>query len=150
MNSILLSVKNKKSERFNNFILSLTLKIVMIAIAVSPSFVSAQGSQVTAGGPTVCTRGSGFGELMDYFSCFIGSYVMRLILTLMLMGFMWGILKRYMLGNTDQERIEGRKYIMWSLFGFFVAFTFVGIVAMFGDFFGLFFGGTIKPVQFGS
>jgi len=73
---------------------------------------------------------------------FINVVLIPLILAIAFLMFVWGVVKMFFLGG-GEERLEGRKFIMWAVIAFVVIFSIWGLVNILMASLG--FGGQMQP-----
>lgn len=77
---------------------------------------------------------------------FVDLYVVPIIFALAFIVFLWFVFQYFILGGADEEKLKtGRKFVLWSLIGFFLMFSLWGIVNLIQRSLG-FENGTKPPV----
>ncbi len=77
-------------------------------------------------------------DFTDKIIAFINSTVIPLIFAIALLVFIWGMFKFFILGGADDDkRKEGKNLILWSIIGFVLMFSVMGLVNLFATGIGL-------------
>lgn len=77
------------------------------------------------------------GQLVADFILFLSKYVLKLLLALIVLTFLYGLMKYMFKGQgSDTARSEGRKLMLWGIIGIFVITSLWGLVAIFTAFVG--------------
>lgn len=119
-------------------------KISVLALLISvyvTNFVSAQiqpdrrsSSQIPAVGNL---EQKTLQQLVADFIIVASGYVLKILLGLIVLTFMYGLMKYMFKGQgSDTARTEGRKLMLWGIIGLFVVTSLWGLVAIFTSFVG--------------
>jgi hypothetical protein len=72
-----------------------------------------------------------FGEFVNSFVVRLGQIAVRVLISLALFTFLWGLMKYIYKGQeSDAARTDGRKLMLWGLIGLFVMTSVWGLVAI--------------------
>lgn len=119
------------------------IKLVILIIGVYLfSFTStfAAGSNTTPAKVTKATsniKDKTLGQLVTDTLMLLSQYVLKLLLAIIVLVFMYGLMKYMFKGQgSDTARAEGRKLMLWGIIGIFVITSLWGIVAIFSSFVG--------------
>ncbi len=77
------------------------------------------------------------GDIAGYFTCIISESIMPLLISLAVLGFVWGIIKYFLNPENEKERGKGRDFMLWGLIALFVIVAFWGIVEILTNTFGV-------------
>jgi TRAP-type C4-dicarboxylate transport system permease small subunit len=78
--------------------------------------------------PSVVYGISNLTELVNFFTDFIYSSVIKLIYALITLVFLWGVFEFVKNADNETKRAEGRQFMIWGIIGLFVMISFQGIV----------------------
>src|SRR5574344_845303 len=78
-----------------------------------------------------------FGEIAGYLTCIISESIMPLLISLAVLGFVWGIIQYFLNPENEKEREKGKKFMLWGLIALFVIVSFWGIVEILTTTFGV-------------
>lgn len=77
------------------------------------------------------------GDIAGYFTCIISESIMPLLISLAVLGFVWGVIKYFLNPANEKEREKGRDFMLWGLIALFVIVAFWGIVEILTNTFGV-------------
>lgn len=78
--------------------------------------------------PSVAYGISNFGDLVNFVTDSILMGIIKLIFTLAVLFFVWGVMKFIRDADNPTKREEGRQFIIWGIIGLFVMASFYGLV----------------------
>lgn len=87
----------------------------------------------------ICRQGSldSLKEIFYYFSCFLGKIILPFLVTLAVVGFIWGVIQYFLNPDNEEKRKAGKSFIIWGLIALFVIVSVWGLVNVFSNTFGL-------------
>ncbi len=128
----------KKTKKIIEKIKLVTLIIGMYLFSFTSTF--AAGSNTTPAKVTKATsniKDKTLGQLVTDTLMLLSQYVLKLLLAIIVLVFMYGLMKYMFKGQgSDTARAEGRKLMLWGIIGIFVITSLWGIVAIFSSFVG--------------
>lgn len=71
-------------------------------------------------------------NLLEYIICLFTKYILPLLVTLAVAGFVWGIVKFFMNPDNEEGRKKGKTFIVWGLIALFIIVSMWGIVGILG------------------
>lgn len=77
---------------------------------------------------------------------FVNGILVPLLISVLILMFIWGVFQAFILGGDATKREEGRSYMIWSIVAFVVIFSLWGIVRLVGSLFGLDAGSNTQPL----
>ena len=80
---------------------------------------------------------SNIGDLFSYLTCLLGKYVMPLLVSLAVIGFVWGVIQFFLFQENEEKRKKGKEFIVWGLIALFVIVSVWGLVGVLTATFGL-------------
>jgi hypothetical protein len=70
-----------------------------------------------------------FKTLLDSTVSALGTYIMPALLTLILFAFVWGVVRHFIIGASDEgARANGRQLVLWGIVGIVALVALWGIV----------------------
>lgn len=115
-------------------------KIFALSSLAIPSM--ALGATTTTGTVTngVCSNSSiqnSIGDLFNYISCILSTNIVSLLITIAMIGFIWGVIQMFINPNNEEARKQGKAYVLWGLIGLFVIISVWGLVSVLTNTFGV-------------
>ncbi len=77
------------------------------------------------------------GGIVNYISCFLVKFIIPLLMSLAVAGFIWGIIKYFINPDNEEQKKKGKDFMVWGLIALFVIVSMWGIVAIFSNTLGL-------------
>ncbi|ETB63834.1 TPA: hypothetical protein DIC38_02150 [Candidatus Nomurabacteria bacterium] len=71
--------------------------------------------------------------IITYFNGLIGNFVIPFLITLAVLGFVYGVVKFYMNPDNEEGRKKGKEFIIWGLIAMFVIVAMWGLVRIIGN-----------------
>ena len=75
--------------------------------------------------------------LISFLTCTIMNALIPLLMSLAVVGFVYGIIKYFLNPNNEEGKKKGKDFMLWGLIAMFVIVTFWGIVRLFTATFGV-------------
>lgn len=76
-------------------------------------------------------------SIINWVTCTLVKSVIPLLITLAVVGFIWGIVKYFLNPDNEEKRKQGKTFMVWGLIALFVMVSMWGIIAIFKTTFGL-------------
>lgn len=70
-------------------------------------------------------------SLIDFLSNVLANGVLPLLITLAVIGFVYGIVKYFLNPDNEEKRKNGKEFMTWGLISLFVMVSFWGIINIF-------------------
>lgn len=70
-------------------------------------------------------------SLINFLSDLLANSVLPLLITLAVVGFVYGILKYFLNPDNEEKRKNGKEFMTWGLISLFVMVSFWGIINIF-------------------
>ncbi len=100
-----------------------------VSFAANPDVPSAKVIKATSN-----IKDKTLGQLVTDTLMLLSQYVLKLLLAIIVLVFMYGLMKYMFKGQgSDTARAEGRKLMLWGIIGIFVITSLWGIVAIFAS-----------------
>jgi uncharacterized membrane-anchored protein len=71
-----------------------------------------------------------FNGIINYFSCTLVKSVIPLLLTLSVVGFIWGIIQYFLNPDNEEKRKSGKSFMFWGLISLFVIVSIWSLVGV--------------------
>lgn len=79
-------------------------------------------------------------DLINFFTCTLVNAVVPLLVTLAVVGFIWGIIQYFLNPDNEEKRKAGKSFMFWGIFTLFVIVSVWALVRVFST---TFFDGNI-------
>lgn len=76
-------------------------------------------------------------SIIDWVTCTLVKSVIPLLITLAVVGFIWGIVKYFLNPDNEEKRKQGKTFMVWGLIALFVMVSMWGIIGIFKSTFSL-------------
>lgn len=76
-------------------------------------------------------------NIFDYFSCFLVKTILPFLVTLAVVGFIWGVIQYFLNPDNEEKRKAGKSFIIWGLIALFVIVSVWGLVGIFANTFNI-------------
>ncbi len=122
--------------KIKNYINRVSVLLALIAPSIAFGATATPGT-VTNG---VCSNSSiqnSIGDLFNFFSCILRTNIVSLLITIAMIGFIWGVIQMFINPNNEEARKQGKSYVIWGLVGLFVIISVWGLVAVLTNTFGI-------------
>lgn len=101
-----------------------------------------QAATDTTGATDVCkaqveNNFSSLSGIVNYASCFLIRSVLPLLISLAVVGFIWGIIKYFINPDNEEQKKKGKDFMVWGLIALFVIVSMWGIVGVLSNTFGV-------------
>ncbi len=73
------------------------------------------------------------GNIFNWASCVLVKSVIPFLITLAVVGFIWGVIQYFLNPDNEEKRKKGKSYILWGLISLFVMVSMWGLVALLSD-----------------
>lgn len=113
----------KKNILFSNFVL-----IGLLAFLPKAEAAFTIGCSANAG--------TGIKGILEWGGCILSEAVVPIVITLGMIGFIWGIIQYYLNPENEEKRKKGKSFIVGGLIALFVIVSMWGIVGIFVTTFG--------------
>ncbi len=70
-------------------------------------------------------------SLITFLSDILSNAILPLLITLAVIGFVFGIIKYLVAGDNEEKRKKGKEFMTWGLVSLFVMVSFWGIISIF-------------------
>jgi len=120
---------------FINFMKKI-FSIILASISFLPllSFAAADSTNSCA---KITLDTSSIGKILNYFTCLIKESVMPLLITLAVVGFIWGVIQFFLGAENEDKRKKGKQFMIWGLIAIFVIVSVWGLVGVISSTFGI-------------
>jgi hypothetical protein len=112
--------------------------ILIMLLFLAPNL--AFGAPTLVPGSNVCSNSDlqkGVGYIFNFVTCTLVKNIVPLLITLAMVGFIWGVIQMYINPNNEEAKKKGKLYIFWGLLGLFVIISVWGLVEIFSNTFGV-------------
>ena len=92
------------------------------------------------------TVGSGVTGILTWIGCILTEAIVPILVTLAIIGFIWGIIEYYLNPDNEEKRKKGKSFILWGLISLFVIVSMWGIVGLFVTTFNLNYSASVIKV----
>ena len=83
-------------------------------------------------------------DLINFFTCTLMDAVAPLLVSLAVVGFIWGIIQYFLNPDNEEKRKAGKKFMFWGLISLFVIVSIWGLVGILTH---TFFGQSARSVM---
>lgn len=122
MKNILNKIKDTKKIVLNN------IYVVFVAFVLLLAPISAFAQTKTTSGSTCISSPKTIADLITYLICLVNNMIIPLIITLMVVLFLWGIFKYFFQSDDKNAKKDGQEFIKWGLIAITIVFTVWGFV----------------------
>ncbi len=116
-------------------------KIITFSITTAGTLIP---SLLFAAGPTAASGSGcgakGFGTLaniLNWASCILIDSVLPLLVSLAVVGFVYGIITYFLNPDNEEKRKGGKQFMIWGLIGLFAIISLWGLVGVLSNTFGV-------------
>lgn len=123
--------------KIKNYLAKVSILSTFILPSIALGATTTTGTISTTG---VCSNSSiqnSIGDLFNFFSCILRANVVSLLITIAMIGFIWGVIQMFINPNNEEARKQGKSYVIWGLVGLFVIISVWGLVGVLTNTFGI-------------
>lgn len=77
------------------------------------------------------------GHILNWVSCTLIAYVVPLLFSLAVTGFIWGMVQFFLNPDNEEGRKKGKSFMIWGLIALFVMVSMWGLVGVISKTFGI-------------
>jgi uncharacterized membrane protein len=69
-------------------------------------------------------------DILNFFTCLLKDSILPLLVTLAVVGFVYGIVKFFLNPDSEEKRKEGKNFMFWGIFALFAIVSVWGLVGI--------------------